>query len=57
MFQSLFTGLIRHVLTIAGTWLTATGIVDPSQATEIVGAIMVLLTDAWAVCEKKKLKE
>lgn len=47
-------GMIRHVLTLAGGWWIAKGVVDENTMTQVVGAIMTLLGFAWSLSDKKK---
>jgi len=46
--------LIRHVLSAAGGFLVAKGLVSADQLPEIVGAVITLAAAAWGVWSKKK---
>lgn len=46
--------LIRHVLSAAGGFLVAKGLVSADQLPEIVGAVITLAATAWGVWSKKK---
>ena len=46
--------LIRHVLSAAGGFLVAKGLVSADQLPEIVGAVITLVAAAWGVLSKKK---
>jgi hypothetical protein len=43
---------LRSMLIVAGTWFTARGYVSESNATEIIGAIAVMLPVAWGAWQK-----
>ena len=49
--------LIRHILSAAGGYLVAKGLVSADQLPEIVGAIITLVAAAWGVLSKKKSAE
>lgn len=46
-------GLVRHILTVAGGFLVATGGIDEPTMTGGVGAIMTLLGIGWSIYKKK----
>jgi len=46
--------LIRHVLSAAGGFLVAKGLVSADQLPEIVGAVITLVAAAWGILSKKK---
>jgi len=49
--------LIRHILSAAGGYLVAKGIVSADQLPEIVGAIITLVAAGWGVANKRKAPE
>jgi hypothetical protein len=46
--------LIRHVLSAAGGFLVAKGVVSADQLPEVVGAIITLVAAAWGYFSKAK---
>lgn len=50
-------GIVRHILTAGGGYLVGQGLIDESQAIEIVGALMTIagLVWSWKSPEKKEL--
>jgi len=46
--------LIRHVLSAAGGFLVAKGLVSADQLPEVVGAVITLVAAAWGIMSKKK---
>jgi hypothetical protein len=46
--------LIRHILSAAGGFLVAKGLVSADQLPEVVGAVITLLAAAWGILSKKK---
>jgi hypothetical protein len=46
--------LIRHVLSAAGGFLVAKGIVSADQLPEVVGAVITLVAAAWGYFSKAK---
>lgn len=46
-------GVVRHLLTIAGTVLVTRGTLDEAQATQGVGAICTLLAIVWSMQAKR----
>jgi len=46
--------LIRHVLSAAGGYLVAKGLVSADQLPEIVGAVITLVAAAWGYFSKTK---
>ena len=45
--------IIRHILSAAGGYLVAKGLVSADQLPEIVGAIITLVAAAWGFFSKK----
>lgn len=46
-------GIVRHILTFAGGYIAAKGIVDQAMVNEAIGAIMTIAGIAWSVAEKR----
>ena len=46
--------LIRHILSAAGGFLVAKGVVSADQLPEVVGAVITIVAAAWGVWSKKK---
>lgn len=46
--------LVRHILSAAGGFLVAKGLVSADQLPEVVGAVITLAAAAWGVWSKKK---
>jgi hypothetical protein len=53
MNAAVLGGLVRHILTVAGGYLVATGGIDEPTMIGAVGAIMTLLGVAWSFYQKK----
>ena len=49
-----FASLLRHVLTAAGGFLVAKGLVSSDQAGELVGATVTAAGVAWSMYNAKK---
>lgn len=49
--------LIRHILSAAGGYLVAKGLVSADQLPEIVGAVITLGAAAWGIYSKRKPAE
>ena len=47
-------GIARHALTTVGGYLVAQGVITDGQATELVGALTVLIGLAWSIIEKRR---
>ena len=54
--QSAIIALLRHLLTFIGGTLVAKGVIDTATLTEIIGAIITLLSVGWMAVEKVKAK-
>lgn len=52
---SYIPNLIRYAGTSAGAALVTNGLADASTSQQVSGAVVVLLTFAWSVAEKKGL--
>lgn len=46
--------LVRHILSAAGGFLVAKGLVSADQLPEVVGAVITLVAAAWGILSKKK---
>lgn len=46
--------LIRHLLSAAGGYLVAKGLVSADQLPEIVGALATLVAAGWGIASKRK---
>lgn len=46
-------GIVRHILTFAGGYVAAKGIVDQAMVNEAIGAIMTIVGIAWSVADKR----
>jgi hypothetical protein len=56
IMQSAVIALLRHLLTFIGGTLVAKGVIDAATLTEIIGAIITLLSVGWMAVEKVKGK-
>ena len=56
LMQSAVIALLRHLLTFIGGTLVAKGVIDTATLTEIIGAIITLLSVGWMAVEKVKGK-
>jgi hypothetical protein len=48
-------GIVRHILTFAGGFVVAKGLVEGQQIEEIVGAVVTIIGAAWSVLSKKSV--
>lgn len=48
-------GIIRHILTFAGGFAVAKGIVDAEYSQEIIGAIVTVVGAIWSIKSKKSV--
>jgi len=55
MTRDQFLGIVRHVLTFAGGYLVAKGVLDESLFLEITSAAVSLAGLAWSLISKKKV--
>ena len=56
LMQSAIIALLRHLLTFIGGTLVAKGVIDTATLTEIIGAIITLLSVGLMAVEKVKGK-
>jgi positive regulator of sigma E activity len=54
IMQSAVIALLRHLLTFIGGTLVAKGILDATALTEIIGAIISILSVTWMAVSKYK---
>jgi len=54
LMQSAVIALLRHILTFIGGTLVAKGILDSAAMTEIIGAIISILSVSWMAISKYK---
>lgn len=52
LMQSAVIALLRHLLTFIGGTLVAKGILDSAALTEIIGAIITLVSTGWMLVSK-----
>lgn len=45
--------VVRHVLTVGGTYLASVGIVDGGSIETTVGAVVTLIAFAWGIWDKR----
>ena len=54
LMKSAIIALLRHLLTFIGGTLVAKGILDSAALTEIIGAIISILSVTWMAVSKYK---
>ena len=54
MSKEQFTGLLRHALTVAGTWAVARGYLDAGTTEQVVGVVVVLAAAGWSISAKRE---
>jgi len=54
IMQSAVIALLRHLLTFIGGTLVAKGIIDSAALTEVIGAILSLVSVGWMAVSKYK---
>jgi heme A synthase len=54
IMQSAVIALLRHLLTFIGGTLVAKGILDATALTELIGAIISILSVTWMAVSKYK---
>lgn len=54
MTNNPFLGVLRHLLTFGGGYLTSNGLVSASEVEAGVGALITLGGIAWSIYEKLK---
>jgi len=52
IMQSAVIALLRHLLTFIGGTLVAKGILDATALTELIGAIITLVSTGWMLVSK-----
>jgi hypothetical protein len=52
LMQSAVIALLRHLLTFIGGTLVAKGLLDATALTEIIGAIITLVSTGWMLVSK-----
>lgn len=57
MDMTIILGILRHVLTGAGTALAAKGVLDASMVEQAVGAIVTLASVGWFVFSRVRAKK
>jgi hypothetical protein len=50
-------GVVRHILTTAGGYFTATGIASEADTQALVGGAVVLVGIIWSMIDKKNRAE
>ena len=50
--QSAIIALLRHLLTFIGGTLVAKGLLDATTLTELIGAIITLVSTGWMLVSK-----
>lgn len=53
MNTAMILGLARHVLTMAGGYLAAKGLLDPTAVDTVVGALLTIAGAGWSLHSKK----
>ena len=48
-------GIVRHILTFAGGFAVAKGIVDAEYSEEIIGAVVTIVGAIWSIKSKKSV--
>lgn len=51
-----FLGVLRHLLTFGGGYLTSNGVVSASELEAGIGALITLGGIAWSIYEKRKAR-
>lgn len=51
-----FLGVLRHLLTFGGGYLTSNGVVSASELEAGIGALITLGGIAWSIHEKRKAR-
>lgn len=46
-------GLLRHILTFGGGLAVAKGLMNDTQSTELIGALITVVGSIWSVLSKK----
>jgi hypothetical protein len=48
-----FLGVVRHVVTVGGTLIAATGVANADVANQVAGAVLTLAAFGWSLWEKR----
>ena len=56
MYASEIAGLIRHLVTIAGSVAVTHGYLNSDQLAEVSGSIAVIIAVAWSIISKVRSK-
>ena len=51
--QDRVLGVVRHILTAGGGYLTAKGYVDADGVEQLVGAVITIAGTVWSILSKK----
>ena len=54
MSREQWLGIIRHILTFAGGWVVAQGIISEAELVEVIGALMTLVGLVWSAKAPEK---
>ena len=57
MNKETILGIVRHVLTGAGTLLTSKGLADSGTIETAVGALITLVSIIWSMANKKAVEK
>jgi hypothetical protein len=52
--KEMILGLIRHILTFGGGWLTTKGALSAQNTELLIGAAITLIGVAWSFWDKKE---
>ena len=47
-------GIVRHLLTFAGGYFVAKGVIDEGAVTELSAALLTIIGDAWSFIAPEK---
>jgi len=45
--------VVRHVLTVGGTYFASIGLIDGASVETVVGAVVVLIAFGWGIWDKQ----
>lgn len=51
--KAMFSGLVRHLLTMAGGYLVAKGYIGAENVDTVVGAVISIIGAGWSVKSKQ----
>lgn len=57
MDRATVEGLVRHLLTAAGGYLVAKGVLDDGTLTEVIGGVVTVAGAVWSIWDKRKRVE